>query len=207
MPVVLPFIGNRPPERAPSRMSTAGTPIEEPRQWSAEMTDVARHADRDAFLRIYDHFMPRLCRYLRGLGASETQAEDVAQEAMLRLWQHAGAYDPQRSAVNTWLFRIARNLRIDRLRHDARIGPEPEDALAEAGAADGTTVEDHAEGVQLRRRIDALSPAQARLVRMSYFEAKSHHEIATELGMPLGTVKSHLRRALQRLQGEMGEEP
>ena len=57
----------------------------------------------------------------------------------------------------------------------------------------------------MQRRIDALSPVQARLIRMSYFEAKSHQEIATELGMPLGTVKSHVRRAFQRLQGAMGE--
>ena len=57
----------------------------------------------------------------------------------------------------------------------------------------------------MQRRIDTLSSIQARLIRMSYFEAKSHQEIATELGMPLGTVKSHLRRAFLRLQGEIGE--
>jgi len=198
-----PLFGNRPLARALRPMSTAGTLIDEPRDWSAEMAAVAAHADRDSFLRIYDYFMPRLCLYVRGLGATEAVAEDVAQEAMLRLWQHARGYDPQRSAVNTWLYRIARNLQIDRARREAWTGPDPGDAQADPGPP--TTVEDQAECAQLRRRIDDLSPVQARLIRMSYYEAKSHQDIADELGMPLGTVKSHLRRALLRLQGEMGE--
>jgi DNA-directed RNA polymerase specialized sigma24 family protein len=179
----IPLFGNRPLARAHRPMSSAGTLIDEPRDWAAEMAAVAAHADRESFLRIYDHFMPRVCLYIRGLGATEAVAEDVAQEAMLRLWQHARGYDPQRSAVST--------------------GPDPGDALEDPGPP--TTVEDQAECAQLRRRIDDLSPVQARLIRMSYYEAKSHQDIADELGMPLGTVKSHLRRAVLRLQGEMGE--
>jgi RNA polymerase sigma-70 factor (ECF subfamily) len=170
------------------------------------MAAVALRRDRECFMRIYDHFMPRLCQYLRGMGSTEAVAEELAQESMLRLWQHAAAYDPSRSAVSTWLFRIARNLHIDRVRrehwhaHDreAELGAE----LLQVGH-EGNPAEDHAERVQLQRRIDALSPVQARLLRMSYFEAKTHQEIASELAMPLGTVKSHLRRAFLRLQDEL----
>ena len=156
-------------------------------------------------MRIYDHFMPRLCLYLRGIGAPEAIAEELSQEAMLRLWQHAAGYDPARSAVSTWLFRIARNLHIDRLRREAnrpQVAAEPIEADI---ASEPHTTEEYADHLQLQRRIDTLSSIQARLIRMSYFEAKSHQEIATELGMPLGTVKSHLRRAFLRLQGEIGE--
>ena len=137
----------------------------------------------------------------------EAVAEELAQEAMLRLWQHAGAYDPARSAVSTWLFRIARNLHIDRVRRESFGLAATAEFPLELAMQDAASAEEHAEGIQLRRRIDALSPVQARLIRMSYFEAKSHQEIASELGMPLGTVKSHLRRALLHLQGEMGETP
>jgi DNA-directed RNA polymerase specialized sigma24 family protein len=151
---------------------TVSTPTPAPRDthdWTGEMVAVARQRDRASFMRLYDHFMPRLCLYLRGLGSPDAVAEELAQEALLRLWQRATLYDPQQGAVSTWLFRIGRNLHIDR--------------------------------VHLQRRIEDLPAVQARLMRMSYFEAKSHQDIADELQMPLGTVKSHLRRAFLRLQG------
>lgn len=194
------------PFEAARRMSTAGTPLREPDDWARDMIAIATRQDRDSFLRIYDHFMPRLCLYLRGTGAQEAIAEELSQDAMLRLWQHAAGYDPARSAVSTWLFRIARNLLIDRQRREL-IRPQPaSDAAAIEPASDPSVTEDHADHVQLQRRIDALSPVQARLIRMSYFEAKSHQDIASELALPLGTVKSHLRRAFLRLQGDLGGE-
>jgi RNA polymerase sigma-70 factor (ECF subfamily) len=187
-------------------MSNATSPVPDGPDWGLEMAAVAARRDRDSFMRIYDHFMPRLCLYLRGVGVSEAVAEDLAQESLLRLWQRAAEFDPARSAVSTWVFRIARNLHIDRLRREAWRGMAPlsEDVepIEEAGSA-----ERYADGVQLRRRIEALSPVQARLIRMSYFEAKSHQDIASELSMPLGTVKSHLRRAFARLQDDMGGAP
>lgn len=133
-------------------------------------------------------------------------AEELAQESLLRLWQSASGHDPRRGAVSTWLFRIARNLHIDcarRLRYQAAQAEAWQ--MFEFDSEPGTT-ELHADSAALERRIDALAPVQARLIRKSYFEAKSHQEIASELHMPLGTVKSHLRRAFQRLQGELGGE-
>jgi len=185
-------------------MSNAAAPAQEGRNWAEEMGAVAARGDRESFMRIYDHFMPRLCLYLQGVGLPEAAAEDLAQEALLRLWQRASAFDPARSAVSTWLYRIARNLQIDRLRREAGRVQVAMQAVDEEYGDETPSAEDYADGIQLRRCIDALSPVQARLIRMSYFEARSHHEIAAELGMPLGTVKSHLRRAFLRLQGELG---
>lgn len=178
--------------------------MSKPEDWSIELARVARSGDRDSFLRIYDHFMPRLGRYLKGLGSPAAIAEELAQESLLRLWQHAASYDQAHGAVSTWLFRIARNLHIDRLRRDAhRLDAMIETEEHWAGPA-SSEAEKFVECAQLRQRINALTPVQARLIRMSYFEAKSHQEIASELDMPLGTVKSHLRRAFQRLQGDLG---
>ena len=188
-------------------MSSVDAPAQDARDWSREMSAVAASQDRDGFMRIYDHFMPRLCLYLRGLGTPEAVAEELAQESLLRLWQHAAAYDPRRSAVSTWLFRIARNLCIDRARRLRYQAAQAETLRLFDIEPDAGTTEDHADAATLARRIDALSPVQARLIRMSYFEARSHQDIATELGLPLGTVKSHLRRAFQRLQGELGNTP
>lgn len=188
-------------------MSNVGAPVKDGKDWSCELAAVGQRRDRDSFMRIYDHFMPRVCLYLRGLGSVQAIAEELAQESLLRLWLHAAAYDPKKSAVSTWLFRIARNLHIDRLRRE-RTMPQATEAdvelFAESGSERGVT-EDYAEHMHLERRIDALAPLQARLIRMSYFEAKTHQEIALEVGMPLGTVKSHIRRAFLRLQGEMGD--
>ena len=198
------------PFEAARRMSTLDTAAPEPKDWTPDMVAVALRRDRDAFMRLYDHFMPRLCQYLRGIGSPEAIAEELAQEAMLRLWQHAATYDPLRSAASTWLFRIARNLHIDRLRRENQwiaVDMEPLEFEAETDNPAFSSAESFAAHADLNERIERLSATQARLIRMSYFEAKSHQEIATELGMPLGTVKSHVRRAFLRLQDALGAMP
>ena len=204
------FIRRPRPLRAASPVSTPTPLTRDAHDWTADMLSVARARDRAAFMRLYDHFMPRLCLYLRGLGSPEAVAEELAQEALLRLWQRAAMYDPQQGAVSTWLFRIARNLHIDRIRREpgwVQVLEEAAPASDEELARPFTSAEDYAEHVHLQRRIEDLPAVQARLMRMSYFEAKSHQEIADELQMPLGTVKSHLRRAFLRLQGQVRGQP
>ena len=204
------FTRRPPPLRAASPVSTPTPLTRDAHDWTADMLSVARARDRAAFMRLYDHFMPRLCLYLRGLGSPEAVAEELAQEALLRLWQRAAMYDPQQGAVSTWLFRIGRNLHIDRIRREpgwVQVLEEAAPASDEELARPFTSAEDYAEHVHLQRRIEDLPAVQARLMRMSYFEAKSHQEIADELQKPLGTVKSHLRRAFLRLQGQVRGQP
>lgn len=187
-------------------VSSSQQPNNEPLNWTGDMDGVARLRDRDCFMRIYDHFMPRLCLYLRGLGAPEAVAEELAQECLLRLWLRAVEFDPAQGALSTWLFRIGRNLHIDRVRRE-RSWMLVQDAVETAAAGDASersSAEQFADHARLRQRINELPATQARLVRMSYFEAKSHSEIAQALGMPLGTVKSHLRRAFLQLQSRVG---
>ena len=144
-----------------------------------------------------------------GLGAPEGVAEELAQEALLRLWQRADSYDPARSTLSTWLFRVARNLHIDRLRretHWTAVEIQDDDGLEfcqETEDPDFSSAESYAAHADLNERIERLSAIQARLIRMSYFEAKSHQQISDELGMPLGTVKSYIRRAFQQLQSSV----
>ncbi len=176
--------------------------------WAADVAAIASTRDRECFMRIYDHFMPRLCRYLNGLGAPHGVAEDLAQEVLLKLWNRADLYDPERSSLGTWLYRVARNLHIDRVRreHIWVHAHEVVEQAAEEEDGGGSLAELHTEHVRLKQRLDELSATQARLIRMSYFEAKTHAEIANELNMPLGTVKSHIRRAFLQLQALMGEQ-
>lgn len=189
---------------------TAGPSAQSPpdrQYWSDQMLRVAATEDQESFLRIYDHFAPRLHRYVLGLGAQQAKAEDLVQEAMLRAWRSAPRFDPARACLATWLFRITRNLFIDSVRRMPMVayGEGIPDELGEGLGVEVDTVEDSApesytDQVGLGRAIDALAATQARLVRMSFLEAKSHSEIASELGMPLGSVKSTLRRAFARLQ-------
>jgi len=183
-------------------MSSSETPARDADYWAAQMEAVSRRRDRDSFLRIYDHYAPRVRLYLRGIGSPEAVAEELAQEALLRLWQRASLYDPARSSLSTWLFRIARNLHIDRVRREPCWVPMDDEPgwLDRDDADEFSSAESHAAHADLQNRIERLPAVQARLIRMSYFEAKSHQEIADELGMPLGTVKSSLRRAFMRLQ-------
>lgn len=183
-------------------MSSSDTRARDADYWAVQMARVARQRDRDSFMHIYDHFAPRVRQYLKGIGSPEAVAEELAQEALLRLWQRAAMYDAMRSSVSTWLFRIARNLHIDRVRREPCWVPVDDVPgwLDKDDASDFSSAESHADHAELQNRINHLSTVQARLIRMSYLEAKSHQEIATELDMPLGTVKSGIRRAFLRLQ-------
>lgn len=201
--------GDLSPFEAARAMSIADASPGEPGYWIGQMQAVALRRDQACFMRIYDHFAPRVRLYLRGLGAPEAVAEELAQEALLRLWQRADTYDAGRSTLSTWLFRIARNLHIDRLRrenHWIAVDIEPAlDCEEETEDPAFSSAESFAAHADLNERIDRLSAIQARLIRMSYFEAKSHQQISDELKMPLGTVKSSIRRAFQRLQASVQE--
>ncbi len=185
---------------------TANQPVVDARVWSDQMISVAQRRDVDSFMRIYDYFAPRVHRYLMSLGVSDEQGQELMQEAMLRVWRRADLFDPARASLSTWLFRIARNLYIDHVRGEPSWLPIAEgmDWLDEQEQCDHDSVpESFTDQASLKKAIEGLSAVQARLVRMSYFEAKSHSEIAAELQMPLGSVKSHLRRAFNTLQSSM----
>jgi RNA polymerase sigma factor (sigma-70 family) len=128
--------------------------------WAELMASVTQQRDRESFMRIYDHFAPRVRLYLKGLGLPEGQAEELAQETLLRLWQRAAQYDPARGALSTWLFRVARNLHIDRKRREPQWASIEEEADLAGDLEDTVSLspERLAEQAQLASRIDRLSP-------------------------------------------------
>ncbi len=171
--------------------------------WADQMAAVSARRDVECFMHIYDHYAPRLQRYLLGLNVPAAQAEELVQESLLRLWRRSAQFDAARASLATWLFRIARNLYIDSVRGEPHWLPI-QDGLEQLDleCTDSTTssTEAFTDQAGLSRAIDELPAPQARLIRMSYYEAKSHSEIAHELSMPLGSVKSNLRRAFAKLQ-------
>lgn len=163
---------------------------------------VARDRDRQAFVRLYDYYAPRICAFLVRLGTDRGQAEELAQEVMVTLWRKADQFDRQRSTPGTWLFRIARNRRIDSIRRERSGALDPEDPAfqpqAEIDADEAIDVQLREERVRLA--VDRLPEEQRDLVRLAFFRGLTHSQIAEECRLPLGTVKSRIRLAFTRLR-------
>jgi RNA polymerase sigma factor (sigma-70 family) len=166
---------------------------------------IAERADRDAFAALFRHFAPRVKSYLLRMGTGAESAEELAQETLLTVWRRAAAFDPAKAAASTWIFTIARNLRIDRARREGRAipGDDPSDLVCQnlPDQVLGAT-QDQA---RIARALDQLPRDQARVIIMAFFSDKPHSEIAGELGLPLGTVKSRLRLAMARLRAALDD--
>lgn len=171
------------------------------------MAAIAERSDRAAFVKLFEYFAPRIKGYMRRMGADGSLAEELAQEAMITLWRRAASYDPARGALSTWLFTIARNKRIDAVRKTKRpdfFAAEP--LFDESAVPSGEQVASSVETSKLlQEAIASLPEDQAKIVQMSYFEGQSHSMIAEQLGLPLGTVKSRVRLALQKLKQSLGQ--
>jgi RNA polymerase sigma factor (sigma-70 family) len=171
--------------------------------WAALLMRVRDEGDRAAFASLFRHFAPRVKAFLRKSGAGDALAEECAQDVMATLWHKAHMFDPTRASVATWVFTIARNRRIDALRKARR--PEPEDLPwgpeAEPDQADAMVLQQ--ESRRLGEALAQLPEKQRTLIERAYFGDLSHSEIAAETGLPLGTIKSRIRLALERLRHQM----
>lgn len=172
-------------------------------QWVARMAAVAQDQDKTAFAELFRHFAPRVKGFLIKSGADPSLAEECMQDVMATLWRKAHMYDPSRASVATWIFTIARNRKIDLLRRYARPEPEelpwgPEQA---PNAADVIALQQ--DSARLAEALDKLPAKQRDLIRQAYFGDLSQSEIAAATGLPLGTIKSRIRLALERLRHSM----
>lgn len=168
---------------------------------------VAQAQDRGAFQFLFQHFAPRIKSYLLRTGTASQQAEELAQEAMLTVWRKAALFDPARASAATWIFTIARNLRIDLIRRERHPGFDPADPTLlpeEMGSADAG-MEARQEALAVQAALRDLPPEQAEVIALFFYGDKPHSEIATALDIPLGTVKSRLRLALARLRLRLGD--
>lgn len=161
---------------------------------------IARDGDRAAFARLFEYFAPRIKSLMMQFGASPARSEEIAQDTMLAVWNKAQLFDPAGSSASGWVYRIAKNLHVDALRRDRRaaalvIEPPPDDV-----PQPDTILSQHDTERRVRTAMAGLSPEQLRVITLSFFHDKPHAEIAEELGIPLGTVKSRVRLAMQKLR-------
>lgn len=172
-------------------------------QWIACIMRIRDEADEAAFAQIFDHFAPRIKGFLMKSGASAALAEECAQDVMATLWQKAHLFDPARASAATWIFTIARNRRIDALRKARRPEPEDIDWGPDTSPDQIGALALEQESAQLAEAIAALPAKQKTLIEAAYFGDLSHSEIAQKTGLPLGTIKSRIRLALDRLRHSM----
>lgn len=171
--------------------------------WVDVIIRIRDHQDETAFVTLFRHFAPRVKAFLMRSGADAALAEECAQEVMVTVWHKAAQFDPTRASVATWIFTIARNRKIDVLRRQRR--PEPEDLPwgpePEPEQADAIGLQQ--ESRHLGEALAALPAKQRDLIEKAYFGELSHTEIAQQTGLPLGTIKSRIRLALDRLRHAM----
>jgi RNA polymerase sigma-70 factor (ECF subfamily) len=168
---------------------------------------IAERRDRAAFAALFEQYAGRITAWLMRTGAAPDVAQDLAQETMVAVWRKAASFDPARASASAWIFAIARNRRIDRIRKERRSesasyyddidAEEPELPDAALSAAERTG--------RVREALEALGEEQRQVVRLSFFEERPHAEIAELLALPLGTVKSRIRLAMKRLRDILGD--
>lgn len=168
---------------------------------------VAETGDRQAFSEIYAHFAPRIKGFLMRGGANAEEAEDLAQEAMVKVLRKAKLFDPAKASASTWIFTIARNSRIDAIRRAGKPPLDPDEPALmpeEAPRAD-EQCELKERNQRIQEAFKVLSPDQQEVMRLHFYEDEPHSVIAERLELPLGTVKSRLRLAFEKLRKEIGD--
>ena len=172
---------------------------------SAYMRKIAEEQCRTSFGRLFEYFAPRLKSYLKRMGAEDAGAEEVVQDVMLTVWRKAGQFDEAQASVSTWIFRIARNRQIDLFRQTSRpdlSADEPMLQPAREEEPDETLSRSQIEA-RVRAQLDTLPEEQLELLRAAFYDGLSHSEIAKAHNLPLGTVKSRIRLAFNRLRGRL----
>lgn len=168
---------------------------------------VANDRDRKAFQQLFAHFAPRIKSFIMKQKVSDEVAEDLTQEVMVIVWQKAHLFDPDKARLSTWLFRIARNKFIDKVRRQKYIEVDVDNHVQVMEAAEKTDepVIQMQDQKRILNALEVLKPDLRQVIELSFYKDMSHSQISEALGLPLGTVKSRIRIAFQKLRVELGD--
>lgn len=160
---------------------------------------IAKSQDRISFNRIFEYFSPRIMGYLISSGTNRAISEEITQEVLSTVWLKAYQFDQKIANVSTWVFTIARNKRIDRMRKNENPDYNLTD-LIDSLYPSNSTEKQEIEG-EIDVILSTLNEGEKKLLRMNFFEGKSHKMIANETKIPLGTIKSRIRSVLHKMRG------
>jgi RNA polymerase sigma factor (sigma-70 family) len=184
---------------------------------TARLEDLVRRMARDeqsAFSALYQQTVGQVYSIAHCLLRNKEDAEEIVCDVYTFAWRNARAYDSTRGSVMAWLSVMTRNRAVDRLRQrrdTVSLDDEKNEALCRSLPAEILGPEQilaqFQTGSAVHRALTALSEKRRQLIALAFFQGMTHEEIAAVVGMPLGTVKSHLRRALAVLQGQLSSQP
>ena len=177
-------------------------------QMNTLMVLITKNRDHTAFAHVFDFYAPRIKAFLMRGNCPSALAEEVTQDVMATLWQKAHMFDSDKSSLGTWLFRIARNRRIDLIRRDKsdKLDANDPTMFPTIDEIDTNDMDARVRDQRIRKAISALPTDQMKLIRLSFFEGQPHSQIAKELDLPLGTVKSRIRLAFNRLRKQLSQD-
>lgn len=177
---------------------------------SDALVRVAEHRDRSAFATLFSYFAPKIKRFGIKQYNNEASAMELVQDTMTSVWRKAHLYHPSKGAATTWVYTVMRNASFDALR---KMRSNKEDTLSEDiwplvqhHEEEQDVFGDHLQSQLLQQHIDKLPIAQQEVVKGVYFQEMSQEQLAKQLGVPVGTVKSRLRLALSKLRNHLGAE-
>lgn len=166
--------------------------------WTAKLCQMAECSDRAHFTELFRYFAPRIKAYLVRLGLPEAQADEVAQDALAAVWKKAHLFDSGKSCASTWVFTLTRNLFIDLKRRERMSLVSLDEIVEEPAESDSSAAV--VMGQRIERVLTSLPVEQAQVVYLAYYEGCSHKQISKRLDLPLGSVKSRMRLAFQKLR-------
>jgi RNA polymerase sigma-70 factor, ECF subfamily len=171
-----------------------------------KILQVASEQDRRAFQEVYEKYAPRVKSLMMRHGADANTAEELAQETLMAVWRKATLYSDEKGSVTTWIFAIARNLRIDKLRREETwvALPDGYDQEPSADAQPDEVLSDEEQRLRMRVALTSLPADQLQVVTLSFIDGLSHSQIAKQLGLRVGTVKSRIRLAYLKLRAAVG---
>ncbi|MEX0695021.1 MAG: sigma-70 family RNA polymerase sigma factor [Rhodospirillales bacterium] len=174
---------------------------------NALLIRVSEDRDKEAFQTLYRYYAPRLKSFMLGKGTDAHLAEEAVQETLVKVWRKAALFDPALASASTWIFTIGRNMRIDMLRKSIRPEPDYSDPAftPDPVPVASDKIQKDQQGKRLKAALSILPAEQSEILKLAFFQEKTHGQIAEELGLPLGTVKSRARLALKRLRSVLGE--
>lgn len=177
-------------------------PLSEPGALERLLSRTAQ-GDSDAFAKLYERTSARLFGVCLRMLPDRSEAEEVLQEVFVTVWRRAREFDSERAAATTWLVTLARNKAIDRLRQQRARAPRGAidfDTLADERPGPPANAEASQQYRRLRKCLDALDPKHRRSIREAFFNGDTYKELAERFQVPLGTMKSWIRRALAQLR-------
>ncbi len=174
------------------------------------LSDIASHRDEQALSDLFEIYGPKLKGWLMARGVGNGTAEDLVQDVMIKVWTGAHMFDPAKASFATWVYRMTRNKWIDHQRKHGRMDvrdPELMKIIAddEVPSAEENFMSQQSADI-LRDEIAKLTEAQQMAIRMAFLEFKTHKEISAETGLPLGTVKTRIRSAINALKSNMARQ-